>query len=148
MGIGAIKYFDLSHHPATDIIFDWEKMFLLEGNSAAYLQYTVARTNSVLEKAGNKGSKESNIKPNQEELILLRGLVRFPETVALAAETYSPNLICNYLFGLAQKYNNFYNKHRILDSDSLQFRLGLTRATGNVLKAGLIILGIDTPERM
>ena len=148
VGIGAIKYFDLSHHPATDIIFDWEKMFLLEGNSAAYLQYTVARTNSVLEKAGNKGSKESNIKPNQEELILLRGLVRFPETVALAAETYSPNLICNYLFGLAQKYNNFYNKHRILDSDSLQFRLGLTRATGNVLKAGLIILGIDTPERM
>lgn len=148
VGIGAIKYFDLSHHPATDIIFDWEKMFVLEGNSAPYLQYTVARTNSVLAKAGKDGSETGAGSPNAEELSVLRGLVRFPEMIEQSAVSYSPNLLCNYLFALAQKYNNFYNRHKIIGGDNEAFRLSLTRGAGIVLKNGLRILGIGSPERM
>jgi len=150
VGIGAIKYFDLSHHPATDIIFDWEKLFLLEGNSAPYLQYTAVRADSVLKKAKNADldfdGKE--LKLNKEEARVISGLIRFPEVIIAAAKNYSPNLLTNYLFGLAQKFNNFYNQHRIIGGENENFRLALTKAVGEVLTHGLGILGIDTPERM
>ncbi len=115
VGVGAIKYFDLSHHYSSDIIFDWEKLFVLEGNSAPYLQYAVARTNSLLAKTKiEKGKlKIENQKSNKEELILARTLARFPEIIIDATKNYSPNLICNYIFDLAQKYNNFYNQNKI-----------------------------------
>jgi arginyl-tRNA synthetase len=164
VGIGAVKYFDLMHHPATDIIVDWEKMFVLEGNSAPYLQYTAARAKSVLRKAKlpitpprrQAGNNQLPIKSqlNTEELGVLRSLVRYPEVIRMAAETFSPNLLCNYLFALAQKYNNFYNQHRILpevssiESQVSSFRLRLTSATGQVLQNGLHLLGIETPEKM
>ncbi|MFZ5932773.1 MAG: arginine--tRNA ligase [Patescibacteria group bacterium] len=149
VGIGAVKYFDLLHQPQTDIIFDWQKIFVLEGNSGPYLQYTVARTNSVLAKAKTSIKYQvSGIKLNAEELSVLRALVRFPEMIEIAAKNYSPNLLANYLFDLAKKYNNFYDKHRILGSDNLELRLALTHAARQVLKNGLAILGIETPERM
>ena len=168
VGIGAIKYFDLSHHPASDIIFDWEKMFVLEGNSAPYLQYTVARTNSVLAKLKTQNPKLKTVNLNKEEMTVLRRLPKFPEVVAQAAQNYSPNLLCNYLFDLAQKYNNFYarhrildtssertkskalsdNQHRIIDSDVKEFRVSLTSATGQTLKNGLRLLGIQAPSKM
>jgi arginyl-tRNA synthetase len=151
VGIGAIKYFDLMHHPSTDIIFNWDKIFVLEGNSGPYLQYTYARTNSVLGKSGKSqtdmGSPKID-KPNPEELAVLRFLARFPQTVQMAAASYSPNLLANYLFELAQKYNNFYNQHKIIGGDNQEFRLILTSATGKVLESGLSILGIQTPQRM
>ena len=155
VGIGAVKYFDLMHQPGTDIIFDWEKVFVLEGNSAPYLQYTVARANSVLEK-GSKSLPQGKIALNPEEQAVLRGLTRFSEIIAIAAKSYSPNLLANYLFDLAQKYNNFYAHHRILGSERTkngilsdnQHRLALTAGVAQVLKNGLGILGIDTPQRM
>ncbi|MEJ2441296.1 MAG: arginine--tRNA ligase [Patescibacteria group bacterium] len=149
VGIGAVKYFDLSHHYSSDIIFDWEKLFVLEGNSAPYLQYTIARTNSVLAKAkGDRDSKIGAAKFNREELILARNLVRFSEITIDAAKNYSPNLLCNFLFNLAQKYNNFYNQHKIIGGDNEELRILLTTATGQVLKNGLDLLGIESPERM
>ncbi len=149
VGIGAVKYFDLSHHYSSDIIFDWEKLFVLEGNSAPYLQYTVARTNSVLTKAKKDVKTEiGESKFNKEELSLIRALVRFSEITIDAAKNYSPNLLANYLFNLAQKYNNFYNQHKIIGGDNEELRILLTAATGQVLKNGLGLLGIETPERM
>lgn len=149
VGIGAIKYFDLLHQPMTNINFDWDRMFALEGNSGPYLQYTVARTNSVLTKvkAKNENSKITN-DLSGEELGVLRNLIRFSEVIDTAAKNYSPNLLCNYLYDLAQKYNSFYNKEKIIGSESEEFRLSLTAATGQVLKNGLKILGIETPESM
>ena len=147
VGIGAVKYFDLMHHPSTDIIFDWEKIFVLEGNSAPYLQYTVARANSVLEK-GRKSPPKGKITLNPEELAVLRSLTRFSEIIVIAAKSYSPNLLANYLFHLAQKFNNFYNQHRIIGGENEEFRLALTAAVSQVLKNGLAILGIETPQRM
>ncbi|MEK7111830.1 MAG: arginine--tRNA ligase, partial [Patescibacteria group bacterium] len=151
VGVGAVKYFDLIHHPATDIIFDWGKIFVLEGNSAPYLQYTVARANSVLQKAVESEAgitKLETSNPNPEELSILRSLSRFKGIISLAAKNYSPNLLANYLFDLAQRYNNFYNNHRIIGSGNQDFRLKLTSATRQVLTNGLTLLGIETPERM
>ncbi len=158
VGIGAVKYFDLKHHPTSDIIFDWNKILVLEGNSGPYLQYTAARASSVLRKAKLPisnyqfpiNSQISDLKISNEENLILRALIHFPEVVESAAENYSPNLLCSYLFDLAQKYNGFYNKHRIRGSENLELklRLGLTSAVGQVLKNGLTLLGIGTPERM
>lgn len=149
VGVGAIKYFDLLHQPMTNINFDWDRMFALEGNSGPYLQYTVARTNSVIAKV--KGKRQEMKVPkdvNEEESVILRSLVRFPEVIESAALNYSPNLLCNYLYDLASKYNGFYNKHKIIGSGSEEFRLALTEAVGQVLKNGLKLLGIESPERM
>jgi len=150
VGIGAIKYFDLSHQPQTNINFDWVGMFAMEGNSGPYLQYTVARTNSVLAKAPIKGGslqgEYSNL--NDEEMSVMRTLIRFPEVIETAAKSYSPNLLCNYLYDLASKYNAFYNKDKIIGSENEGFRLALTAGVGQVLKNGLKLLGIETPERM
>jgi arginyl-tRNA synthetase len=153
VGIGAIKYFDLLHQPMTNINFDWDSMFALEGNSGPYLQYTVARTNSVLAKIQNKQIEHSVISKSAnklkiEELAVLRTLIRFPEVISASAASYSPNLLCNYLYDLAQKYNGFYNKDKIIGGENEEFRLALTAATGQVLKNGLKILGISTPEKM
>jgi len=150
VGIGAIKYFDLMHSVQSNVVFDWEKMMNLEGNSGPYLQYTVARTNSVLAKATLKGTtlqgEYSNL--NNEETLVLRSLVKFPEIIESSAKLYSPNVLCTYLYDLAQKYNGFYNINRILDSDNEEFRLALTFGVGQVLKNGLKLLGIASPERM
>jgi arginyl-tRNA synthetase len=148
VGIGAIKYFDLMHQPASDIIFDWEKIFVLEGNSAPYLQYTHARTNSVLEKVRFKKEKDIDIKLNDEEISVLRALIKFSDSIVSAAKSYSPNLLCNYLFSLAQKYNTFYNKHKIIGGENENFRLLLTKSVGQVLKNGLSLLGIESPSKM
>lgn len=150
VGIGAIKYFDLSHQPMTNIKFDWDSMFALEGNSGPYLQYTVARGNSVLAKSSFKGAsfKGEYSKLDEGELAILRSLIKFGEVIESSAESYSPNFLCNYLFDLAQKFNSFYNADKIIGSDKENFRLSLTAATGTVLKNGLKLLGIESPDKM
>lgn len=148
VGIGAIKYFDLRHSPETFIDFDWQAVMSMQGNSGPYLQYTFARTQSVLHKADKKPNPEIK-SPNPEELAVMRSLIKFPEVIADAAEKYSPNLLCTYLYDLAQKFNTFYNMHRILNSNAHKpFRLALTEATGIIIQKGLSILGIQAPEKM
>ncbi len=149
VGVGAIKYFDLSHQPTSNINFDWEQTLALEGNSGPYLQYTYARTQSVLDKAGQYKTLEiKNQDINQEEMILLRSFPQFSGVTIDAAKNYSPNLLCNYLYDLAQKYNTFYNKHRIIGSKNERLRIMLTAAVGQILKNGLTLLGIEAPSRM
>ncbi|MEK7061426.1 MAG: arginine--tRNA ligase [Patescibacteria group bacterium] len=150
VGIGAIKYFDLMHSVQSNVVFDWEKMMNLEGNSGPYLQYTVARINSVLAKSTNKQISKSTNKwqINNEEMTVLRKLCRFPEIIATAAINYSPNTLCSYLYNLAQKFNSFYNKDKIIGGENESLRLKLTSAVGTVLKSGLGILSISTPEKM
>jgi len=133
-----------------DMAFDLKESISLEGNSGPYLQYTVARCNSVLFKAGTKSGflKVESDNYSQEELSLLRTLIKYHETVKLAAELYSPNLLCNYLYDLAQKYNHFYNSLKIIGSEAENFRLALTLGVGQTLKNGLKLLGIEAPERM
>lgn len=148
IAVGAVKYTFLKTGLSQEIAFDVKESISLEGNSGPYLQYTFARTQSVLAKAGKQINKSTNQPINSEEANVLRTLIHFPEVVESAATNYAPNLICNYLFDLAQKFNTFYNKHRILGSSDLELRLKLTSATGQVLKTGLKLLGIESPEKM
>jgi len=150
VGIGAVKYFDLKHSPQSNIIFDWDKVVNLEGNSGPYIQYTYARARSVLDRKkiieNMAGSDYRGAIP--EEIDILRNLFHFSEVVEDSAERYSPNIICNYLYFLAQSYNSYYSRNRILGSDSENLRLLLTKAVEKVIGCCLGILGIETPERM
>jgi arginyl-tRNA synthetase len=158
VAVGAVKYSFLKVGLRQEIAFDIEESISLEGNSGPYLQYTVARTNSVLTKARNSNieirkseNKMENGKwkmVNEEELSVLRALIHYSEVVKQAAEAFSPNLLANYLFDLAKKFNNFYDKHRIIGGTNYELRIMLTKATGQILKNGLKILGISTPEKM
>jgi arginyl-tRNA synthetase len=153
VAIGAIKYSLLKFARETTIQFDIDESLALEGNSGPYLQYTFARCQSVLAKAGAEKLtlNESMTEILPEELAVLRSLYQLPEVVQEAGENFAPNLLCNFLFDLAQKYNLFYNKQPILKAASpeqMNFRLALTRATAQVLSNGLKMLGIATPARM
>jgi arginyl-tRNA synthetase len=150
VGVGAVKYSILKVGRLQDMAFDINESVSVEGNSGPYLQYTVARTNSVLAKMPNKQiSKPANKwKMENGEFGVLRALIKFPEEVELSAKLYSPNLLCNFLYDLAQKFNALYNAERIIGSENEEFRLALTNGVGQVLKNGLKLLGIQTPERM
>jgi len=148
VALGAVKYAFLKQGIGGDIAFDFDTSLSFEGNSGPYLQYTVARCNSVLLKSTNKQISQSENELKIEELAVLRTLIKFPEVISASATNYSPNLVCNYLYDLAQKYNGFYNKDKIIGSDNEGFRLALTSATGQVLKNGLKLLGISSPDRM
>lgn len=146
VGIGAIKYYDLLHGVQSNIIFDWDKILSLEGNSGVYLQYTFARAQSVLRKSQASNPKsQADYEFNNEELSVLRWIYRYPEAVVEAAKRFSPNLLCNFLYELAQRFNSFYNQCPILENN---FRLNLTAVVADTLRDGLSILGITALEKM
>lgn len=151
VGIGALKYNDLKRDPKSAIIFNWEEVLNMQGNSGPYIQYTYARTQSVLRKAQKNGEIYGlalSRGVSEEELSLLRVIPKFTETLEIASKTYSPNLLCTYLYELAGKYNSFYNKEKIIGAEKEGFRVGMTRATGQILKNGLKLLGIKAPKKM
>ncbi len=158
VGIGALKWNDLKRDSKQDIIFDWDDILNMQGNSGPYMQYAYARTQSVLARGKGKGESVKNdlaLHPSPftlhpEERELLRLLVQFSDVVGEAAERLAPNILCTYLFELAQAFNLFYQKHPILkaENDAQHLRLALTEATGVVIKRGLSLLGIESPQKM
>lgn len=147
VAVASVKYALLKSGIGGDITFDFEESIDFQGNSGPYLQYTFARTQSVLRKVDTKKFGElTGLGKAENEL--LRFLVRFPEIVLTAARRYSPNTVCTYLYDLAQKYNSFYGANRIIGDENEKIRLALTGATGQTLKNGLFLLGIGAPERM
>jgi len=154
IAVGAVKYSFLKQGIGKDMAFDFEESISLSGDSGPYLQYTYARCQSVLARAKVKdffGFDLKNLKLGLEEELLLRTCYIFPEIVAQAGEQYAPSLIGNFLHDLAQKYNTFYNKYKILKAESkdkLYFRLLLTAVTAQIIKNGLYLLGIKAPEEM
>ena len=159
VGIGAVKFFDLSQSRGSDIIFDWDKMLNLKGASAPYVQYAYARFKNVLKKviptgkqAKNRGSKKANLSllKTKAELNLIFHLSRFGEAVEDAAKIYEPNKIADYLLRLAEKANAFYETSPVLKSEKplMEARLALIEATAIVIKNGLNLLGIGILEKM
>ncbi|HDZ24687.1 MAG TPA: arginine--tRNA ligase [Desulfobacteraceae bacterium] len=154
VGIGAVKYADLSQNRLSNVTFDWDKMLSFEGNTAPYLQYTYARIRSLFRKAQETGlilPRENCITiGNETERALALSLIQFSYSIRRAAESYRPNLIADQLFDIAQKYNTFYNSLPVLKEDraTALSRLQLSVKTGEVLKEGLELLGIVTVERM
>lgn len=151
VGVGALKYFNLKEHRHSDIVFDWEKMLSLSGQSGPYLQYTFARLSRVIKKAKRIGNYDLTRLSNPEEMALVKKLLDFPEEIEKSAEQFGVNNITLYLYELANLGNRFYETTPILkdaDKARLNARLVLIDAVRNVLKTGLSILGISSPEEI
>lgn len=136
-----------------DIVFDWKKMLSFEGNSAPYLQYTYARARSVLRKApvAERVAFHQIIRAlTDKERMLILMLLQFPDVLENTRETHMPHTLANYLFGLCQDFNAFYNSDQILNAAEPQqsLRLSLTETVSQVLKAGAEMLTLRVPERM
>ncbi len=151
VGIGAVKYADLSKNRNSDYIFNWDTMLSFEGNTAPYLQYAYARIQSIFRKAG-KIDTNARISLNETQERQLAGkLLQLSETLETVAREGTPNLLCNYLFELAGHFMSFYEACPIMqasDEASKQSRLKLALLTAKTLKTGLGLLGIDVMERM
>ncbi len=155
IGIGAIKYTDLSQNPQSLVTFTWEKALNMEGNSAPYLQYAYARISSVHDKYRAQypdtdlNECSLNIEHEIERRLAIK-LSRFPAAVRAAAENYRPNIMADYLYDLAQIYSSFYQNVPFLKAPEgeRESRIRLCRSTAATLKQGLELLGIETRERI
>lgn len=150
VGIASLKYGVLSQDRNKDIIFDWERIITLEGNSAPYLLYSYARAHKVVEKAGEVALSGIPQLSEDAELVLMRDLVKFPEVLETALAERKPHGICTFLYELSQNFNRFYSECRVADAPDAvkRSRVGLTTAFMGVMKTGLGILGIPVVERM
>ena len=166
IGIGAVKYADLSQYRMTDYIFSWEKMLSLHGNTAPYLQNAYVRIRSIFRKADESavatplwgvedGTSHRPVATtvtltDPAEINLAKRLCQFAEIVPQVLNGFRPNILANYLFELANSFHTFYEACPVLKSDELarSSRLALCDLTGRVLQRGLDLLGIKVPERM
>lgn len=155
VALSAFKYTLLKYDVQSTIVFDSKDVTRFVGNTGPYLLYTQARANSVFEKSGSTFDKNAVVTMPEaldpKELALLRWMYRFPEVVLRTSEEFTPNLLCNYLFELSQRFNTFYNDVPILSAKSdveKEFRLLLTKSVHIVLNNGLRLLGIPAPTKM
>lgn len=152
VAVGAVKYSILRVGRTTDTMFDFETSLSFEGDSGPYLQYTYTRCKSVLGnvKELNKSAVDL-LEIGKDEQKILKHIYKFPEIVEKAGLEFSPNLVCLFLFELAKRYNTFYARNSILKADTesqKNFRILLTKATSQTLKNGLLLLGIESPDKM
>ena len=153
VGIGAVKYADLSKNRTTDYIFDWDNMLAFEGNTAPYMQYAYTRVLSIFRKAGIEESMLTapvNITEEREAALAAR-LLQFEETLTTVAREGTPHVMCAYLYDVAGLFSGFYEHCPVLTAETegvRQSRLKLALLTAKTLKIGLETLGIQTVERM
>jgi arginyl-tRNA synthetase len=155
VGIGAVKYADLSQNRTSNYIFSWEKMLSLDGNTAPYMQYAYARVRSIFRKGGHEAeAHRADAAPiplaSPQELALGKTLLRFPEALDRAIEDYRPNVLAAYLYDLAGAFTAFYDACPVIQSEEplRSARLKLCDLTARVIQRGLGLLGIETAERM
>ena len=151
IGIGAVKYADLSQYRMTDYIFSWDKMLALQGNTAPYLQNAYVRIRSIFRKAGESAPKIDKFVLNESaEITLAKRLCQFAEIVPQVLNDFRPNILANYLFELADGFHAFYEACPVLRSDepARGSRLAVCDLTGRILQRGLDLLGIKVPEKM
>jgi arginyl-tRNA synthetase len=154
IGIGAVKYADLSTDRIKDYVFDWERMLAFEGNTSPYLQYAHARICSIFRKAGIDRAVVRTLTPALDhvaERALALRLLQFDTAVWDTLEKYSPHRLCTYLYDLASEFSAFYEHCPVLRADSeaqKMSRLALCDFTARVMEQGLSLLGIESPEQM
>lgn len=151
--IAAVKYGLLKHRLGSDIIFDVEESVSLEGSSGPYLQYAFARANSILEKSTVNSQQSTDIDYqlttfDSSERSLALKISEYSEVINQAAVELMPHHVCTYLYELAQVFNRFYEKSRIIGDERELIRLQLVKSYKDVLQSGLSILNITAPERM
>jgi len=156
IGIGAIKYADLSKDRTSDYVFSWEKMLSMEGNTAPYLQYAYARIRSIQRKARSSMGGSTDCQPvnitldHPHEQSLAKHLLRFGEAIEVVARDLKPHLLCLYLYDLATKFSGFYENCPVIQSEEpmRSSRLALCEIAARTFAQGLDLLGIDHPEQM
>ncbi len=152
IGLGALKYFLLKVEPKKRLLFNPAESIDFQGNTGPFIQYTHARIKSLLAKANYEltATKPAEILPVELEMMLL--LAKYPAEIAIAAKAYSPASLANYLYELAKLFNKFYHEvpHilKMEEGAEKQFRLNLCKKTADIIYAGMLILGITSPERM
>jgi arginyl-tRNA synthetase len=149
--VGALKYNDLKENRNSDIVFDWERMLDVKGNSGPYLQYTYARMRQILHKAGERGSADTQFLIEPVELRLIKHLFDFDDVVMRSAHLYMPHYLALYLYELANAMNQMYEGAPILKDDNSSrrdARLLLIETASNILKRGLGLLGIEALEQI
>ena len=153
LGIGSVKYADLSTDRANNYTFDWEKMLSFEGNTAPYLQYAHARICSIFSKAEIERDSFRNASislDDEREATLARAIIAFPQALDLACLTHSPHKLATQLHAIAQAFASFYESCPVLASEGAtrESRLALCDLTARTLETGLSLLGISVPQRM
>jgi arginyl-tRNA synthetase len=156
VGLGAIKYADLSQNRLSDYVFDWQKMLAMNGNTATYLQYAYARIQSIFRKGGTlpeaiRQQKPEIVLSHPAERALGVRVLRVPEVLELAALELKPNILTDYLFDLANAFSTFFEECPVLKAESAarrDSRLAICDLTGQSLKFGLDLLGIEVVDRM
>lgn len=151
IGLGALKYYILKVDPRKRILFDPKESIDFQGNTGPFIQYTYARIQSILRKAGIDSSTDLKVSMHQKEKELIKQLQLFPEVIQNAAEQHSPALVANYTYDLVKEFNSFYQNVSILGANSEDekiFRVQLSQVVANTIKNGFGLLGIDVPERM
>lgn len=150
IAIGALKFNDLSQDPKKDIIFDWDRIMSLDGDSGPYLQYTYARGKSVLAKTKVLETKniDHDIKLDENEKKVIRELIKFKAKIIESAARFNLGILSEYLLSVARLYNEFYATNRIIDNERENIRLFLTTSVMSTIKIGLEIMGIKTVDKM
>lgn len=154
VGVGAVLFSALENSKIKDITFSYDRVLNFDGETAPYLQYTTARCNSILEKSGMSRyariAHDLRALDNIETLRLCKLIASFPQAVKDAAAKYEPSVISGLLIDIAQAFNRFYIEHRVLSNNLAEqnARLTVVEATATVLKKGLALLGIQTPDKM
>ena len=155
VGVGAIIFNDLYNQRIKDVIFNWNKILNFDGETGPYVQYTYARCASIFRKAGdieiNKDTEiDYSVLTEESTMALIKDLERFPDIIHDAAEKYEPFIISRFVMSAAQHFNKFYHDCQINvdDQNIKKARLKVVKATMNILKDGLALLGIQCPEQM
>jgi arginyl-tRNA synthetase len=153
IGLGAVKYADLMQHRLTDYVFSWDKMLSFQGNSAPYLQNAYVRIRSIFRKAESEQATTGNFPikvSHSAERALCLQILMFGDVLHSVLDDQRPNLLCLYLYELADRFHKFYEACPILKSEVAirSSRLALAGVTADVLKTGLYLLGIGVPEKM
>jgi arginyl-tRNA synthetase len=151
VGIGAVKYAELSQHRMSDYIFSWDKMLSLQGNTAPYLQNAYVRCRSIFRKMSDPFTVTSSLTLREKpELDLAKKILLFPDVVPAILDGFKPNILATYLYELAAEFHGFYESCPVLSAEPLvrETRLMLCDVFSRVLEAGLDLLGIQVPEKM
>lgn len=154
VGLGAVRFGDLSNDRVKNIEFDWEKALDFSGETAAYIQYSHARICSILRKAGAEykvwDDSPASLLVGEEEVNLVKTLALLPNKIVASAESYRPSILARYLIEVARDFNRFYHNCPVLSSEGelKHGRLLLISATRQVIANGLALLGIEAPEEM
>jgi arginyl-tRNA synthetase len=151
VGLGSIKYADLSQHRMTDYVFSWDRMLSLQGNTAPYLQNAYVRSRSIFRKLETSFGVPRSVELREEaELALTKKILQFPDVVPAILDGFRPNILANYLYELAAQFHGFYESCPVLSAEPLQreTRLLLCDVFARLLRTGLDLLGIQVPEKM